>query len=86
MIIFLKIKCLNNDKFKLTGNIDGELIYDTESNAESKLIVDNLYLNNYKFGVLDISLNYDSVLKKYNVESTLKNNLKETMNSFGFLF
>jgi hypothetical protein len=45
-----------------------------------------MYLNNYKFGVLDISLNYDSVLKKYNVESTLKNNLKETMNSFGFLF
>ena len=77
---------LKSNKFKLTGNIDGEFIYDSESNAESKLIVDNIYLNNHKFGVLDISLNYDSVLKKHNVESTLKNNLKETMNSYGFLF
>ena len=71
------------NKYNFSGKLDGDFIYDNNSNNESILYFNNLALDKYNLGNLDLNINHIFNQKEFKFKSFLKNNSKLQLNTFG---
>ena len=71
------------NKYNFSGKLDGDFIYDNNSNNESILYFNNLALDKYNLGNLDLNINHIYNQKEFKFKSFLKNNSKLQLNTFG---
>ena len=77
------IENLPLNKYNFSGKLDGDFIYDNNSNNESILYFNNLALDKYNLGNLDLNINHIYNQKEFKFKSFLKNNSKLQLNTFG---
>lgn len=68
--------------FELDGNLNGIVNFQQENEAyrpTSSLVVDNLVVNNIEFGNLNLDIEGNESLNKFNVNSVIKNNSLESL-------
>ncbi|WP_246011673.1 translocation/assembly module TamB domain-containing protein [Flavobacterium piscinae] len=76
------------ENFILEGNMDGEI--DFKQNGESyepfaSILIDNLRVNNFDFGVLNLNIKGNNDFKTFDVLGTIKNKNIESLTSSGFV-
>lgn len=76
------------ENFILEGNMDGEI--DFKQNGESyepfaSILIDNLRVNNFDFGVLNLNIKGNNDFKTFDVLGTIKNKNIESLSSSGFV-
>jgi hypothetical protein len=79
----VSIENLPFDTYNFNGVLDGDFIFDKNSNNESRLYFKNLTLDQYKLGSLDLNINHIYTQNKLKFKSFLKNNSKLRLNTFG---
>ena len=81
------IENLPLNTYNFSGVLDGDFIYEKNSNNESRLYFKNLTLDKYLLGNLDLNINHIHNKKEFKFKSFLKNNSKVQLNTFGsFLY
>ena len=81
------IENLPLNTYNFSGLLDGDFIYEKNSNNESRLYFKNLTLDKYLLGNLDLNINHIYNQKEFKFKSFLKNNSKVQLNTFGsFLY
>lgn len=81
------IENLPLNTYNFSGVLDGDFIYEKNSNNESRLYFKNLTLDKYLLGNLDLNINHIYNQKEFKFKSFLKNNSTVQLNTFGsFLY
>ena len=81
----VSVENLPFDTYNFSGVLDGNFIFDKNSNNESRLYFKNLTLDQYKLGSLDLNINHLHKQNELKFKSFLKNNSKLRLNTFGGL-
>jgi hypothetical protein len=71
------------DTYNFSGILDGDFIFDKNSNNESSLYFKDLTLDQYYLGSLDLNINHIYKQNEFKFKSFLKNNSKLRLNTFG---
>jgi hypothetical protein len=79
----VSVENLPFDTYNFSGVLDGDFIFDKNSNNESRLYFKNLTLDQYKLGSLDLNINHIHKQNELKFKSFLKNNSKLRLNTFG---
>ena len=79
----VSIESLPLNNYNFSGKLDGDFIYNNTSNNESTLYFNNLALDKYNLGNLDLNINHIYNQKEFKFKSFLKNNSKLQLNTFG---
>jgi hypothetical protein len=79
----VSVENLPFDTYNFSGVLDGDFIFDKNSNNESRLYFKKLTLDQYKLGSLDLNINHIHKQNELKFKSFLKNNSKLRLNTFG---
>ena len=77
----VKIENLPLNTYNFSGVLDGDFLYEKNSDNESNLYFKNLTLDKYILGDLDLNVNHNQ--KEFKFKSFLKNNSKVQLTTFG---
>lgn len=77
----VKIENLPLNTYNFSGVLDGDFLYEKNSDNESNLYFKNLTLDKYILGDLDLNVNHNQ--KEFKFKSFLKNNSKVRLTTFG---
>ena len=77
----VKIENLPLNTYNFSGVLDGDFLYEKNSDNESNLYFKNLTLDKYILGNLDLNVNHNQ--KEFKFKSFLKNNSKVRLTTFG---
>ena len=77
----VKIENLPLNTYNFSGVLDGDFLYEKNSDNESNLYFKNLTLDKYILGNLDLNVNHNQ--KEFKFKSFLKNNSKVQLTTFG---
>jgi len=77
----VKIENLPLKTYNFSGVLDGDFLYEKNSENESNLYFKNLTLDKYILGNLDLNVNHNP--KEFKFKSFLKNNSKVRLTTFG---
>lgn len=77
----VKIENLPLNTYNFSGVLDGDFLYEKNSDNESNLYFKNLRLDKYILGDLDLNVNHNK--KEFKFKSFLKNNSKVQLTTFG---
>ena len=79
----ISLENLPFDTYNFSGILDGDFIFDKNSNNESSLYFKDLTLDQYYLGSLDLNINHIYKQNEFKFKSFLKNNSKLRLNTFG---
>ena len=71
------------DTYNFSGILDGDFIFDKNSNNKSSLYFNDLTLDQYYLGSLDLNINHNYKQNEFKFKSFLKYNSKLRLNTFG---